>query len=72
MLFKKYPELKQHAAHCKSYTKLTRSGALIEKWELVDGTWHNVTELERAKARLAALQAELDAMDEPENKAVFF
>ena len=73
MLFKKYPELKEHCAHCKTYARLTRSGELIEKWQKINGVWKDVTNLEKAKLRVAALQKELDKMNkQDENHAVFF
>ncbi len=71
MLFKKYPELKEHHAHCNTYTRLTRTGELIEKWQKDEnGNWKDVTAIEKAKLQVAALQKELEKLDG--NHAVFF
>ena len=68
MLLQKYPELKQHVKHMKTYKRLTPAGELIEQWELIDGQWKETTEIVKARERIAALRLELAKMS-PQNDA---
>lgn len=51
----------------KRYTRYDDKGNLLECWDKIDGNWYDTTELEQAKRQVAALQEELDRMEDDDD-----
>lgn len=52
----------------KRYTRYDEKGNLLECWDKIDSHWYDTTELELAKRQVAALQQELDKMEDDDER----
>ena len=69
-LLQQHPSLAdtlQKHPNTKRYTRYDDNGNLLECWDKINGNWYNTTELEQAKRQVAALQEELDRVEEDDD-----
>lgn len=69
-LLQRHPSLKETLhkhPDTKRYTRYDDKGNLLECWDKIDGNWYDTTELEQAKRQVAALQEELDRMEDDDD-----